>query len=121
MRFCTVGASGYAVNLAVYTMLVAQRAHPAVAVVGSFVVALNTNYVLHRIWTFRVRRAIAGQGARFLAVSLAALAANEIALGSLLDAGLGKVVAESLACIIAIPVSYAGNRLWAFRPVQLQG
>ena len=78
MKFCVVGATGYAVNLGVYAALVEGAGlHYLGAAVCSFVVAVANNYAWNRLWTFRDQRGhVALQGAKFLVVSLAALGAN---------------------------------------------
>src|SRR5713101_9998434 len=78
LKFCVVGASGYAVNLAVYTVLVKRAdVHYIPAAAGSFVVAVTNNYIWNRLWTFRHQRGhVAYQGLRFLAVSVVTLGAN---------------------------------------------
>ena len=74
-KFCTVGAIGYAVNLAVYTALLRNGdLHYLLAATGSFLVAVTNNYLLNRFWTFRADRGhLAYQGLRFLVVSTVAL------------------------------------------------
>ena len=53
-KFCVVGASGYAVNLAVYALLFrCAGLHYLPAAVGSFLVAVANNYTLNRLWTFK--------------------------------------------------------------------
>ena len=78
IRFCLVGASGYVVNLAVYTLLLkVVGVHYLLAATGSFLVAVTNNYTWNRLWTFRGQRGhVAYQGLRFLVVSTIALAAN---------------------------------------------
>ena len=57
LRFCVVGASGYVVNLAVYTLLLkAGDVHYLLAGDGSFLVAVTSNYTWNRLWTFRGER-----------------------------------------------------------------
>ena len=52
IRFCVVGASGYVVNLAVYTLLLkAGDVHYLLAATGSFLVAVTSNYTWNRLWT----------------------------------------------------------------------
>src|SRR5918911_5274404 len=74
-KFCAVGASGYVVNLAVYSALLRWSGlHYLAAAVCSFVVAVTNNYTLNRIWTFRGQRGhFAYQGLRFSVVSVVAL------------------------------------------------
>ena len=90
VKFCVVGATGYAVNLGVYALLVHGRGlHYLAAAVLSFVVAVTNNYTWNRLWTFRDQRGhIALPGpAKFLVVSLAALGANLAVLALLVASG----------------------------------
>ncbi len=52
-RFCAVGASGYAVNLAVYAALLAAGLHYLAAAAVAFLVAAASKYAWNRAWTFR--------------------------------------------------------------------
>jgi putative flippase GtrA len=115
-RYCLVGASGYAVNLAVYLTLVrGAGVHYLAAAACSFLVAVTSNYTWNRLWTFRAQRGRVGrQGARFLVVSTAALAANLVCLRLLHDLGLDKVEMQALAIALVTPISFLGNKLWAF-------
>ena len=117
LKFCAVGAIGYAVNLAVYTALVHGASVPYLpAAVCSFAVAVANNYTWNRLWTFRHRRGrVALQGAKFLIVSLAALGANLLVLASLVALGLPKVPAQAVAIVVVTPLSFLGNKLWSFR------
>src|SRR6188508_2093960 len=91
-KFCTVGAAGYVVNLAVYTWLVREGLHYNLAAAISFLVAVTNNYTWNRLWTFRGQRGHVGyQGLRFFVVSTVALAANLLVLHLLVQAGLDKV------------------------------
>jgi putative flippase GtrA len=114
-RFSAVGASGYVVNLAVYTLLLRLGAHTAAAI--SFVVAAANNYWWNRHWTFAHQKGHFGaQGARFLAVSTAALLVNQLWLLVFLDVvGLGKIVSQAIAIILVTPLNFVGNKLWSFR------
>jgi putative flippase GtrA len=115
-KFCTVGAIGYVVNLAVYTALVGAGVHFNLAAACSFLVAVTNNYTWNRVWTFRGQRGHVGyQGLRFLVVALLALAANEVLLTAFVAAGLGKVVAQAIAIVLVTPINFVGNKLWSFR------
>jgi putative flippase GtrA len=117
-KFCVVGASGYLVNLAVYALLLdAVGVHYISAAVGSFVVAVTSNYTWNRLWTFRAERGdVAYQGMRFLIVSTAALLANLAVLQLLVTVGVGEFVAQAMAIVIVTPVNFVGNKLWSFGP-----
>jgi putative flippase GtrA len=117
VKFCIVGASGYVVNLAVYTLLLRGAGlHYVLAAIGSFLVAVTNNYVWNRVWTFRHQRGhVVLQGLRFLVVSALALAANLLVLHLLVQAGLGEVAAQAIAIVVVTPVNFVGNKLWSFR------
>ena len=117
VKFCVVGATGYVVNLVVYTLLLKSAGlHYLPAAIGSFLVAVTNNYLWNRAWTFRHQRGhVVLQGARFLVVSTLALAANLLVLHLLVTAGLGEVLAQAIAIVLVTPVNFVGNKLWSFR------
>jgi putative flippase GtrA len=116
-KFCVVGASGYVVNLAVYTALLRGAGiHYLPAAACSFFVAVTNNYAWNRIWTFRHERGhMAYQGLRFLVVSILALGANLLILEALVGVGVGKIVAQAVAIILVTPLNFVGNKLWSFK------
>jgi dolichol-phosphate mannosyltransferase len=116
-KFCAVGASGYAVNLAVYTALLrGAGVHYLPAAVCSFLVAVTNNYLWNRLWTFRHQRGhVAYQGLRFLVVSVLALGANLLVLDLLVALGVGKIVGQAIAIIVVTPLNFVGNKLWSFK------
>jgi putative flippase GtrA len=115
-KFCTVGAAGYLVNLAVYDGLLHAGFHYLAAATCSFLVAVTSNYTWNRLCTFREHRAgVAAQGMRFFLVSLGALAANLVLLQVLIALGLGKLGGQAVAIVLVMPLSFLGNRLWSFR------
>ncbi len=116
-KFCTVGATGYVVNLAVFTLLVhGFDVHYLIAATCSFLVAVTNNYTWNRLWTFRHRRGhIAYQGIRFLIVSTIALAANLLFLAILVALGMPKVPAQAVAIALVTPWNFVANKLWSFR------
>jgi putative flippase GtrA len=117
VRFCAVGASGYAVNLAVYAALLAAGVHYLGAAAISFLVAAGSNYVWNRTWTFRASHApVVGQGARALLVSGLSLGANQLFLVVLVAAGAGHLAGQAVAILVVTPFSFTANKLWAFAP-----
>ncbi len=116
-KFSAVGASGYAVNLTVYALLVrGLDVNYMVAAVCSFCVAVANNYLWNRLWTFRGQRGhFYYQGLRFFVVAWCALAANLIVLRTLVAFGLDEVAAQAIAIVIVTPINFVGNKLWSFR------
>jgi putative flippase GtrA len=114
-KFGIVGASGFAINLAVYKLLLGIGAHQAAAV--SFVVSAASNYWWNRHWTFAGQKgSFALQGMRFYAVSVVAFAVNQIWLAVFLDwLGWGKLVSQAIAIVLVTPLNFLGNKLWSFR------
>jgi putative flippase GtrA len=115
-KFLVVGAVGYAINLAVYDALIRAGVHYLAAAACSFLVAVTSNYVWNRLWTFRAQRGHVGaQGVRFFVVSLAALGANLVLLQLLITLGTSKFVGQAIAIILVTPLNFIGNKLWSFR------
>jgi len=118
VKFCVVGASGYLVNLWVFSLLVLVLGlHYIPAAVCSFLVAVTNNYTWNRLWTFRAQRGhVAYQGMRFFVVSTIALGANLVVLHALVRAGLTEIAAQAIAIVLVTPVNFVGNKLWSFGP-----
>jgi len=118
VKFCLVGASGYAVNLFVFSLvLLVLGVHYIPAAICSFLVAVTNNYAWNRLWTFRQQRGhVAWQGMRFLVVSTLALGANLVVLTVLVALGLQEVLAQATAIVLVTPINFLGNKLWSFGP-----
>jgi putative flippase GtrA len=116
-KFSAVGATGYAINLVVYTILLKEAGfHYTLAATCSFVVAVTNNYIWNRLWTFHDQRGHVGwQGLRFLVVALVAYAANLALLAGLIALGVDKVLAQAIAVVLVTPLNFIGNKLWSFR------
>jgi putative flippase GtrA len=116
-KFCTVGGSGYAVNLAVYAFaLDVLGLHYFFAATISFLFAVVNNYLWNRAWTFRDQRGHFGyQGFRFFVVSSAVYAGNILLLSLLIALGLGEIVSQACAIVLVTPINFIGNKLWSFR------
>ncbi len=118
VKFCFVGATGYLVNLWVFSLLVlVLGVHYIPAAIGSFLVAVTNNYIWNRLWTFREHRgSVAHQGMRFLVISTLALVANLAVLAMLVEIGLPEIVAQAIAIVLVTPINFVGNKLWSFGP-----
>ncbi len=119
VRFGIVGASGYLVNLATFTLCVeALGFDHRGAAVGAFLVAVTNNFAWNRQWTFRARDhgQVSHQAPRFLAVSVAAFLLAFVVLEVLVvAAGVPEVPAQAISVLVAMPFNFVGNRLWTFR------
>jgi putative flippase GtrA len=115
LKFGVVGASGYVINLAVYTAVLGIGAHKAALV--SFVVSAANNYWWNRHWTFVHQKGhFALQGMAFFLVAVAALGVNQLWLLVFLDwFGWGKIVSQAIAIVLVTPLNFLGNKLWSFR------
>jgi dolichol-phosphate mannosyltransferase len=117
LRFGIVGGSGYVINLAVFALLAGNLGvHHSLAAVGAFCVAVTSNFLWNRYWTFGPGGASAGfQAARFFAVSLASLGLNLVVLEALVSGGgIGDLTAQAIAVAVAMPFNFLGNKLWTF-------
>lgn len=118
VRFAMVGASGYVLNIAVFAVAVhAFDLHYRLAAVLGFLVAVTSNFLLNRHWTF-VGHGGRGthQAARFLVVSVAAFLLGLVLLSVLVGgAGLPSVLAQAISIVAATPLSFVANRRWTFR------
>jgi mannosyltransferase len=117
--FLVAGATGYVVNLAIYTAGIdGGGLDYRIAAVVAFAAALATTFTLNRRYTFAIRSgATVGQAWRYLIVSLVAFGANLAVLhGLVAGAGVAKLVGQAVAVGVAAPVNFAGQRLWAFAP-----
>jgi putative flippase GtrA len=117
VRFAAVGLFGYGLNLVLFAVMVGPAGWDhRVAAAVSTALALCSNFVLNRLWTFDADHApAASQAWKFAVVSTVAIAVNVVAILLLVDiAGLPKLAGEALAVCCQAPVSYVGNRLWTF-------
>jgi dolichol-phosphate mannosyltransferase len=115
-KFAIVGAVGYGINLAVYSVLINAGLHYLAAAVCSFLVAVTSNYTWNRFWTFRDQRGHVGvQGMRFFIVSVASLGANLVLLQILITLGTSKLLGQAIAIVLVTPLNFIGNKLWSFR------
>jgi dolichol-phosphate mannosyltransferase len=118
VRFGLVGAVGFVVNLAVYTLFVhGIGVEYRIASVAAWIVAVANNFVWNRHWTFDAGEGVARhQAMRFLLVSVVTEAISLLLLTILVESGgMSKVPAQAIAVAAATPLSFLGNKLWSFR------
>ena len=116
-KFCVVGGTGYALNLAVFSLLaVGLNVHHIAAATVAFLVALANNFWWNRHWTFKARDGHAGfQAARFFTVSVVAFLFSLGMLELLVSvAGVPKVAAQAISIAAATPLNFLGNKMWSF-------
>ncbi|HTV72276.1 MAG TPA: GtrA family protein [Candidatus Acidoferrales bacterium] len=122
VKFGIVGASGFLVNLVVFTVLqhytpLDERAarFPLLYSIG-FLAGGVSNYFLNRIWTFRATGDALLQGIQFLSVSAIALVVGLVVshfTTPYLGAGHRTWFLATLAGIV---VNFFFNKYWTFRP-----
>ncbi len=123
VKFGIVGASGFVVNLVVFTLL--QRVVPHhdrplqydLLFSIAFLAGGVSNYFLNRAWTFRSQGHVGKEGASFMLVSLLALVVGLI-VGQLVAPWLGHGHKTWFCSVLAgIVVNFFVNKYWTFRSV----
>jgi len=118
VRFGAVGASGYVVNLVIFSLLVHGLAVDyRIAALVAFLAAVLNNFWWNRHWTFGASAGHAGfQAVRFFTVSVVAFLVSFGILQALVSgARLAEVLAQAIAIVAATPLNFLGNKLWSFR------
>lgn len=121
LKFAVVGASGFVVNLVVFTLL--QRVVPNHAATGpynliysiAFLTGGVSNYFLNRAWTFRSTGHVGREGLSFMTVSVLALI-----VGLIVSAAIAPWFGHGhktwfLSTLSAIVVNFFVNKYWTFR------
>jgi|SRR5579863_3961101 len=119
VRFLCVGASGYAVNLVIFFLLIhGLNVDDTVSFVLAAVVASTNNFFWNRHWTFGAKEDHpVGQAMRFFFVSFLVLLFADGVYHLLVDVvGISwKTAADGIAWIIATPLSFIIQKLWSFK------
>jgi dolichol-phosphate mannosyltransferase len=118
IRFGAVGATGYAVNLAVFALCVhVVGIDYRISAVIAWILSVLNNFWLNRHWTFRAKQARAvRQGVRFFAVSLVVFGFSYLVLIGLVEGlGMTKVLAQAIAVAAGTPLNFVGQKLWSFK------
>ncbi len=124
VKFGIVGASGFVVNLVIFTLL--QKVVPNHAAAGpyyaiysvAFLAGGVSNYFLNRIWTFKSTGHAGKEAVQFLSVSVMALLVG-LAVSALVAPWFGHGHKTwFLATLSGIVVNFFVNKYWTFRSVQ---
>jgi putative flippase GtrA len=124
VKFGIVGASGFVVNLIIFTLL--QRVVPNHTAAGPYYAVYSiaflsggvSNYFLNRVWTFRSTGHAGKEAAQFLSVSVMALL-----VGLVVSAIVAPYLGHGhrtwfVATLSGIVVNFFVNKYWTFRSVQ---
>ncbi|MBV8751029.1 MAG: GtrA family protein [Candidatus Eremiobacteraeota bacterium] len=123
VKFGIVGASGFLVNLVIFTLL--QRVVPNHQAAGPYYAIYSvaflgggvSNYFLNRVWTFRSTGHAGKEAAQFLSVSVLALLVG-LVVSALVAPWLGHGHKTwFLATVSGIVVNFFVNKYWTFRSV----
>ena len=126
VKFGIVGASGFVVNFAIFTLL--QRVVPSHAAAGPYYAIYSTaflaggvsNYFLNRIWTFKSTGHAGSEAAKFLSVSVLALIVGLVISALVAPPPLAFGHGHRtwfLATLSGIVVNFFVNKYWTFRSV----
>jgi putative flippase GtrA len=126
LRVAVVGMLGTLVDVGLFTVL-----HVTLGVLGlaantiAYCAGSGNSFVLHRNWTYsdRPRRATGAQLLKFAAISLTALALNNLLvlwlaapLGTLFaHPGQGPILAKVCATAVGTGWNFLANNSWTFR------
>ena len=129
LKFGVVGASGFVVNLVIFTLL--QRVIPDHDAAGwynaiysiAFLSGGVSNYFLNRTWTFRSTGHVGREGLSFMAVSVMALIVGLIVSAVLAPLPMpfaGRLFGHGhitwfISTLAAIVVNFFVNKYWTFR------
>jgi dolichol-phosphate mannosyltransferase len=121
IKFCIVGATGVAVNLAAFSGLLASGTNPLVASPVAVELSIISNFFLNNAWTFRHRQKshhIGIRGVKFNVISLASLAVTFGTFVSLshLFPKLPLQIDQLAAILPTTAINYFLNSYWTFTP-----
>jgi putative flippase GtrA len=126
VAFLMVGAINTVVGFAIFVMCSETVGHfvdhrfgrvaGSLVTLGiSHVLAVVFAFVMHRTFVFRVRGHVLRDLVRFESVYLTALGINAVALPSLVELGLPRILAQAIIIAATTLLSYFGHRHFSFR------
>jgi putative flippase GtrA/acetyl esterase/lipase len=117
LRFLTVGAGGYGVNLLAFAALYAAGLSYAASAVAAYLLANALMYLGNRYFTFRLGHDGLLRGyLRYVVVGLLVVVLNVVLLAGLVEgAGLDPRVGQALSLLALTPVAFVVNKRWTFQ------
>jgi putative flippase GtrA len=117
IRFLTVGAGGYGVNLLAFSALFAAGVDYVVSAVAAYFLSNALMYLGNRYFTFRLGHEGFVEGyARYVVVGLLVAALNVVLLAALVEgAGLDPRLGQAVSLAALTPVAFVANKRWTFR------
>jgi putative flippase GtrA len=103
-------------NLTLYGVGLALGLHYLTAATVAFLIGFVFNFVTNRLWTFDAGGGSArGQLVRFSCVAAAMVVLDLLLLRIVVgELGAPKILAQAVIILFLAPLSFLGNRLWAF-------
>jgi putative flippase GtrA len=131
-RYLTVGTLGTIVDVALFTVLSLLFGIPTLAAnTVSYSAGIVNNYTLHRRWTYGncSHKAVGRQFIQFAAISLSALALNNLMVMQLAPRLATQLVTPAYAIVIAkasatgvgMAWNYVANNCWTFEDATKHG
>jgi dolichol-phosphate mannosyltransferase len=118
VKFAVVGGIGTLINIAILYLLTEKAGvYYLISAIFSFIIAMSSNFILNKIWTFRenVKLGIGKKYFQFGLVSVSALLVNLFFLYIFTEVlGIYYIISQILAIGIALIINFLGNKIWTF-------
>jgi putative flippase GtrA len=117
LRFALVGGVGTSAHFTILIILVSGlHIHPVLGSTAGFLVAVISNYILNKSFTFSSNRRHSETFWRFVIVALIGMTINSTFM-ALLTMGLNLhyLLAQIIATAMALSWNFFGSRHWVFR------
>src|SRR3989338_1797698 len=119
LKFSFVGLIGTFINIFIlYILTEYARIYYLISALCAFLVALSTNFIFNKIWTFgeKISEQIEKKYVNFFLVSTSALSVNLFFLYILTEfLGIYYIISGILAIGISLMINFIGNKIWTFR------
>ena len=112
-RYVLIGASGLAIDLGIFTLLVLLTVAPLPANVASSILGITNNYILNARLNFGNKVGFV-PAFRFFSIGLLGMALTTVCLLFLVAAGVSPVIAKVLVLPVLLVAQFSANRAWTF-------